>query len=56
MKDVQLNPMNNEFSVKEITYYDEWINLWEQVSFANLMQSWEYGEAKEFKNGNQLDS
>ena len=38
--------MNNEFSVKEITYYDEWIKLWEHVSFANLMQSWEYGEAK----------
>ncbi len=45
MKDVQCS-MNNEFSVKEITYYDEWINLWENVSFANLMQSWEYGEAK----------
>lgn len=38
--------MNNEFKVKEITDYAEWINLWKHVEFANLMQSWEYGEAK----------
>ena len=38
--------MNNEFKVKEITDYAEWVNLWKHVAFANLMQSWEYGEAK----------
>tara|TARA_X000000368_G_scaffold417141_1_gene412723 strand:+ start:1971 stop:2945 length:975 start_codon:yes stop_codon:yes gene_type:complete len=38
--------MSNQFKVKEITDYVEWINLWKHVAFANLMQSWEYGEAK----------
>ena len=45
MQDVQL-VMNNQFKVKEIRDYAEWTNLWKQVTFANLMQSWEYGEAK----------
>ena len=44
-KNVQ-RAMNNEFKVNEITDYAEWINLWKHVAFANLMQSWEYGEAK----------
>ena len=35
-----------EFKAKEITDYSEWIHLWKNVAFANLMQSWEYGEAK----------
>ena len=55
MQDVQL-VMNNQFKVKEIRDYAEWTNLWKQVTFANLMQSWEYGEAKESKNGNHLDT
>ena len=45
MQDVEL-AMNNQFKVKEITDYAEWTNLWKHVTFANLMQSWEYGEAK----------
>ena len=52
-KNVQ-RAMNNEFKVNEITDYAEWINLWKHVAFANLMQSWEYGEAKRIQKWKPL--
>ena len=34
-----------EFSTAEINH-EEWGSLWKQVKCANMVQSWEYGNAK----------
>ena len=46
--------MNSKLKVKEITDHREWINLWKNISFANLMQSWDYGEAKKIQKWKPL--
>jgi lipid II:glycine glycyltransferase (peptidoglycan interpeptide bridge formation enzyme) len=38
--------IKEKFFLEEINSYDLWIKEWKKIEFANLMQSWEYGEAK----------
>ena len=37
---------NEKWYLEVVDDYDIWMTLWNKISFANLMQSWEYGEAK----------